>query len=175
MADPDPLLAIRRLYHFTDLRNLAMIKKLGGIWSTAKLRKGKCEFFPGGNDWSLEQDEKTGMDSYVRLCWDRRHHMEKNIRDRDASIRLVYLEIDRTILYEPNVMFTPGVANAIGMPRLTMEQAVRENRIDYDAINRRIGSLSNPVNQARRQEAERTEIIVVDHVSMKWIRNFPNG
>jgi hypothetical protein len=42
---PDPLLAITKLYHFTDVRNLPVIKRLEGLWSTAKLRKGKCEFF----------------------------------------------------------------------------------------------------------------------------------
>ena len=112
---PDPLLAITKLYHFTDVRNLPLIKKLDGIWSTLKLKKGKCDFFPGGNQWSLDQDVSTGMDYYVHLCWDRNHHMEKNIRERDKDIRLFYLEIDRLILYEPGVVFTPGVANAIGV------------------------------------------------------------
>ena len=85
---PDPLLAISRLYHFTDVRNLPLIKQLGGLWSTAALREGECEFFPGGNQWSLDQDGRTGMDEYVHLCWDRNHHMEKNIRDRDKDIEL---------------------------------------------------------------------------------------
>jgi hypothetical protein len=172
---PDPLLAITKLYHFTDVRNLPMIKKLDGIWSTAKLRKGKTEFFPGGNQWSLDQDVKTRMDYYVHLCWDRNHHMEKNIMERDKDIKLFYLEIDRLILYEPGVLFTPGVANAVGMPKHTLQKAVDDGMIDYDALNRRIGSLRDPTNQARRQNAERTEILVPERVAMKWITNFPNG
>jgi hypothetical protein len=67
MAAPDPLLAIMKLYHFTDVRNLPMIKKLDGLWSTAKLKNGTCEHFSGGNDWSLDQDARTGMDYYVHL------------------------------------------------------------------------------------------------------------
>ena len=172
---PDPLLAITKLYHFTDVRNLPMIKKLDGLWSTAKLRKGKCEFFPGGNDWSLEQDARTGMDYWVHLCWDRNHHMEKNMSDRDKDIRLFYLEIDRLILYEPGVVFTPGVANASGMVKHAVQEAVDGGMIDYDALNRNIGSLRDPANQARRQKAERTEILVPERVAMKWIKNFPNG
>lgn len=172
---PDPLLAITKLYHFTDVRNLPLIRKLDGIWSTLKLKKGKCDFFPGGNQWSLDQDVSTGMDYYVHLCWDRNHHMEKNIRERDKDIRLFYLEIDRLILYEPGVVFTPGVANSIGMPKHTIQEAVDGGMIDYDALNRRIGSLRDSSNQARRQRAERTEILVPEHVAMKWIRNFPNG
>ncbi len=113
MAEPDPLLAINRLYHFTDRRNLPEINRLGGIWSTAALHRGKFEFFPGGNQWSLDQDISTGMDEWVHLCWDRHHHMEYNITARDKEIKLFYLEIDRMILYEPDVMFTPKVANSI--------------------------------------------------------------
>jgi hypothetical protein len=175
VVEPDPLLAIKRLYHFTDVRNLPKIRELHGLWSTAELRKGGTDFFPGGNDWSLEQDGKTGMDYYVHLCWDRNHHMEKNIRDRDKEIKLFYLEIDRKILYEEGVMFTPGVANSVGMPTLTIKQAVEDKLIDYDAINRNIGSLYHRDNQMRRQKAERTEIIIPRHLPMKWITNFPNG
>jgi hypothetical protein len=174
-APPDQLLAIAKLYHFTDVRNLPMIKKLQGIWSTAKLRKGRTEFFPGGNQWSLDQDVNTGMDYYVHLCWGKNHHMEKNIRDRDKDIKLFYLEIDRLILYEAGVVFTPGVANAVGMKKHTIQEAVAGEMIDYDAINRRIGSLLDSSNQARRQKAERTEILVPERVAMKWITNFPNG
>src|SRR5262245_45931010 len=112
---PDPLLAITKLYHFTDVRNLPMIRKLDGLWSTAKLRKGKCDFFPGGNDWSLEQDARVGMDYYVHLCWDTGHPMEHYIKNRDKDIKLFHLEIDRAILYQPGVRFSPGVANASGM------------------------------------------------------------
>jgi len=175
LAAPDSLLAITKLYHFTDIRNLPMIKKLDGIWSTAKLKRGKCEFFPGGNEWSLEQDVHTGMDYYVHLCWDRNHHMEKNIRERDGNIKLFYLEINRLILYESGALFTPGVANASGMVTYSVREAVDGGMIDYDALNRRIGSLCDPTNQARRQRAERTEILVPERVAMKWITNFPNG
>jgi hypothetical protein len=47
--------------------------------------------------------------------------------------------------------------------------------IDYDAINRKIGSFSISANQLRRQAAEKTEILVPRRVPMKFIKNFPNG
>jgi hypothetical protein len=172
---PDPLLAITKLYHFTDVRNLPLIRKLDGLWSTAKLKKGNTEFFPGGNQWSLDQDVNTGMDYYVHLCWDKNHHMEKNIRERDKDIKLFYLEIDRLILYEKGVLFTPDVANGKNVPRHTVPEAVAGEMIDYDALNRKIGSLRESANQMRRQKAERTEILVPERVAMKWITNFPHG
>src|SRR5579863_9923641 len=123
----DPLLRIPHLYHFADVRNLPLIQKLQGIWSTAKLRKGKCEFFPGGNQWSLEQDERFGMDYYVHLCWALGHPMEWYIKQRDSSIELKYLQIDRSILYEDGVRFSPGVANAVDMNTFSVQEAVDGN------------------------------------------------
>ena len=70
------------------------------------------------------------MDYYVHLCWDKNHHMEKNIRERDKDIKLFYLEIDRLILYEKGVVFTPGVANAVGMAKHTIQEAVAGEMID---------------------------------------------
>jgi hypothetical protein len=172
---PDPLLQILRLYHFTDVRNLPMIKKLDGLWSTAKLKKGRCEFFAGGNDWSLEQDARVGMDYYVHLCWDAGHPMEWYIKQRNKDINLIYLEIDRVILYEPGVVFSSGVSNASGMVTHSVQEAVDGGMIDYDAINRNIGSFYHAENQARRSRAEKSEILVPERVPMKFIKNFPNG
>ena len=101
--------------------------------------------------------------------------MEKNIRDRDKDIKLFYLEIDRLILSEPGVLFTQDVANGKNVPKHTVQHAVDGGMIDYDALNRKIGSLHESANQARRQKAERTEILVPERIAMKWITNFPNG
>lgn len=174
-AAPDPLLRIPHLYHFTDTRNLPMIEKLQGLWSTAKLRKGKCEFIAGGNQWSLEQDERFGMDQYVHLCWATGHPMEWYIRQRDASIRLKHLRIDREILFQPGVRFSPGVANAVGMETYSIEQARDGEMIDYDAFYGNIGPLWQPEPQARRSKAEKSEILVPNHVPLKYILNLTNG
>lgn len=175
VAAPDPLLRIPYLYHFTDVRNLPAIKELGALWSTAKLREAEREFFPGGNDWSLDQDQRTGMHEFVHLCWVLRHPMEWNIRQRDATIRLKYLRIDRQILYEPGVRFSPGVANAVGMGTYSIEEARDSDMIDYEALYGNIGPLYQAGPQARRAAAEQCEILVPDHIPMRLITNFPNG
>ncbi len=169
----DPLLAITRLFHFTAETNLPNIRAHGGIYATALLREMGIEFTPGGNDLSLRLDAEGGMDQYVHLCWDYGHPMEWYVSNR--GIRVKYLEIDRSILYEPTARFCPGVANANGMCTHTVPEAVEGGMIDYDAINRRIGSLREPDNQERRKQAERTEILIPDFVPMRFIRNFPNG
>ena len=161
------------MYHFTPETNLADIKKHDGIWATAELHKMGVEFVPGGNELSLNQDVAVGMDKYVHLCWDLGHHMEYHVKNR--GIKVTYLQIDRLILYEPGVLFTPGVANSNNMSTYSVQEAVVGGMIDYDAINRKIGSFYPPANQARRRKAERSEILVPEFVPMKFITNFPNG
>jgi hypothetical protein len=173
MMVPDSLLAITRLFHFTPEANLANIRAHGGIYATARLREMDIKFTPGGNELSLRLDAEGGMDQYVHLCWDYGHPMEWYVSNRGVRVR--YLEIDRAILYEPTTLFCPGVANANGMTTCSVQEAAGGGMIDYDAINGRIGSLREPENQARRREAERTEILVPDFVPMRFMRNFPNG
>jgi ssDNA thymidine ADP-ribosyltransferase DarT-like protein len=125
MRARDPLVRVPCLYHFTDVRNIPYIRKRKAILCTARLREKGYTFFAGGNDWSLEQDQRLGMDCYVHLCWTRGHPMEWHIRQRDAEIRIIYLQIDRSILFEPGVLFTPGVANALGMTSHSIPDATK--------------------------------------------------
>ncbi|MFZ0845265.1 MAG: DarT ssDNA thymidine ADP-ribosyltransferase family protein [Pseudolabrys sp.] len=64
-------------YHFTDTRNIPGIKAANGILSRreATRLKQKIEAV-GGNDWSVEADDRTGMDAYVHLCFTNEHPME---------------------------------------------------------------------------------------------------
>jgi uncharacterized membrane protein YfcA len=98
-----------------------------------------------------------------------------SLRQRDAGVRVIYLQIDRSILYEPGVLFTPGVANAVGMTSHSIPEAVKGDMIDFEALYGNIGSLREAGPQARRQKAERAEILVPKRVSIKLIKNLPNG
>jgi hypothetical protein len=63
MSPVDPLLRIPSLYHFTDRRNLPLVRELGGLYPIAELRERKIEIpAPGGNHWSQEADGRMGMD-----------------------------------------------------------------------------------------------------------------
>ena len=159
--------------HFTDKRNFVMIQKLDGLWSTAKLREMGIEFFAGGNEWSLDQDQRFGLDQFVHLCWDYGHPMAYYVRERGDGIQLFYLQIAPAILDEPGVLFSPGVSNAVGMRTYSVREAVDGNMIDHDALERKIGSLREPAAQERRQKAEKSEILVPDHLPLKFILNLP--
>jgi hypothetical protein len=170
----DPLLRIPHLYHFTCKRNLPSIKELDGVYSTARLKEMGAKYYPGGNQWSLDADAMSGMDQYVHLCFTVDHPMEKGARDDGRIESPVYLKIDRLILDEAEVRFSAGVSNKSGMSIFSVEEARDRNLIDYNVLYTYM-PWSDPQIQARRQAAERCEILVPDYVSMKFIRNFPNG
>lgn len=176
MAGLDDLAQIRGLFHFTDRRNLVLIREHGGILSSRRLRERGVEFQSGGNQWSIDQDLRTGMDQYVHLCWDYGHPMAYQMTRREGSPRVEYLKIDRAILELEGVMFSPDVANsANARPLCTIKEACENGMIDYDAINRKIGSLYVLENYRRRVAAELSEILVPDIVELKFVLEFPNG
>lgn len=176
MAGIDDLAHIKRLYHFTDARNLPLIKEHGGILSSRLLREMEIEFQIGGNQWSIDQDLRTGMDAYVHLCWDLGHPMAYNITQRGGGPKVVYLKIDRSILERDGVMFSRDVANSKNArPLVTVHEACEAGMIDYDAINNKIGSRLIKENYDRRVAAELSEILVPDLVEIDLIIDFPNG
>ena len=64
MATRDPFkrYAVTNFYHFTDRRNLTLIREFGGLFSLARLMEREIMIpAPGGNDWSHEADEKKGL------------------------------------------------------------------------------------------------------------------
>jgi hypothetical protein len=176
MAGMEDLAQIKQLYHFTDARNLPVIKEHGGILSSKLLREMGIEFQSGGNQWSIDQDLRTGMDAYVHLAWDYGHPMAYNIRQREGKPKVVYLKIDRSILERDGVMFSRDVANSNNArPLVTVREACEGGMIDYDAITNKIGSRLIQENYDRRVAAELSEILVPDLVEMDLIIDFPNG
>jgi ssDNA thymidine ADP-ribosyltransferase, DarT len=173
-ATSDPLLRVPHLYHFTDVRNLPSIKDLDGIHATARLNEMGVKFYAGGNELSLQLDQQSKMDQFVHLCFDLRHPMESSIKSRDSEAQVLYLKIDPAILYQDGVRFSTGVANALGAQRFTIEEARQGNMIDYQVLYTYM-PWSDPKVQSRRHASELCEILVPDYVSMKSIRNFPNG
>jgi hypothetical protein len=118
MAKKDPFLryAVTSFYHFTDRRNLLMIKEHGGLYSLAMLRKMKIEIpAPGGNEWSHDADGRIGLDRYVHLCFRPTHPMEYVARQDGRIVDSVYLQIHPDVLKVDGVMYTAGVSNKSGM------------------------------------------------------------
>jgi hypothetical protein len=72
----DPLKRIPVLYHFTDRRNLDLIRELGGLHPLAELKRKEVEIpAPGGNEWSQAYPIKQAAEMidfevlYTRTDW----------------------------------------------------------------------------------------------------------
>lgn len=164
---------IKQLYHFTDRRNISLIRELGGLYSLAFLKLFGIEIpAPGGNDWSQQEDCRLGMDKYVHLCFRNNHPME-HIAKNDGRIQSsIFLNINPIVLQKPGVLFTEEVANKSGCTRYTIEQA--EKIIDFEVLYQRTDWNDSSI-QSRLKKVEKYEILVPDTIPMKLIRNISNG
>jgi hypothetical protein len=175
MGPPDPLSRIKWLCHFTDKRNLPSILEMGGLWSTAKLREmGVKDFHPGGNEHSLNADQMFGMDQYVHLCFKGNHPMEYLAKQDSRIQKTLWLYIDdaASVLKMDGVLYCPGVSNKSGMETCTIEEA--RNKIDYVALYEYLDWRVSE-NYLRRLAAEKCEILVPDHLPLKYFKKYlPN-
>lgn len=161
------------LFHFTERENLASIEKHDGLWSLARLNAAGISIpKPGGNDWSREADTLKAMDEYVHLCFTTSHPMEYCARQEGHLSDVVYLRIDPAILTHDGVCFSPGVSNKSGVPIVPIEEAV--GLIDFDVLYTHM-DWKDPEVQARRQTVEKYEILVPDHVPLRFLRRLLNG
>ena len=170
----DPRRRLEDLLHFTDERNLPRIRECGGLWSTAQLRQAEIEFFPSGDDASLALDTRSGMDAYVHLCFRGGHPMAHRVVERNPGMTLKYLRIDRSIVYEPGVMFVPGVGYAHGVTPVPVEDACAQGLIDFAVLYTWMDWNDSAI-QERRKAAELCEILVPEQVALAFIKNMPNG
>ena len=164
--------AVTNFYHFTDRRNLALIREVGGLLSLAKLRELEIEIpAPGGNYWSHEADERKGLDEYVHLCFKNTHPMEYVVRREGRIEDSIFLRIHPEVLEFEGVKFTPDVSNKSGVLIHPIDDA--REMIDFEVLYTRT-DWKDPVIQGRLQQAEKCEILVPDKIPLELIRNLPD-
>lgn len=169
----DPLAQIPELYHFTDRRNLAMIRELGGLFSMAALKaKGIAVPAPGGNQWSQDADGMKGMDQYVHLCFRSTHPMEFRAREEGRIQDSIFLQVHPDVLHWEGVRFTPDVSNKSGVSMYTMADA--RTLIDFQVLYTRT-DWKDPAIRHRLSQAEKCEILVPNRIPLELIRNLPHG
>ena len=171
MSAADPLQQITLLYHFTDRRNVPIIRRHGGLYPMAELKRlGISVPAAGGNEWSQDADGYFGMDKYVHLCFRSNHPMEFLARQEGRIQDSIFLEIHPSVLQWPGVMFTPDVSNKSGVSTHTIAQA--RTMIDFQVLYTRT-DWSDPVIQQRLKQAEKCEILVPQLIPLTHIRNLP--
>lgn len=174
MVKVDRLARVTWLYHFTDSRNIPSIRELGGLWSTAKLREMRIKFYPGGNQHSLDADRMFGMDRFVHLCFSIQHplaHLASN-DGRIEKLQWIYIDDAQGIFELEGARYCPDVANKSGAEHYPIE--IARDAFDVEAlswIDFRVGN-----NQTRKQAVEKCEILVPDHVPLKFFEErLPRG
>lgn len=171
MANKDRLQRVGSLFHFTDSRNLQSIVELGGLWSTAKLREMGIELHPGGNQHSLDADEMFGMDQYVHLCFSKQHPMAYLAANDGRIEKLEWLRIDdpAPVFEIEGAHYCSEVSNKSGanLCSIVDARASFDDVALYDYLDWRVGD-----NYARRQAVERCEILVPDHLPLKYFEKY---
>jgi hypothetical protein len=170
MPPVDPLRQITVLYHFTDRRNLALIRELGGLYPLATLKEMGVQVpAPGGNQWSRDADGIRGMDRYVHLCFRASHPMEFRAREDGRIVDSIYLQIHPEVLHWEGTRFTRDVANKSSVPINTIEEA--REIIDFEVLYTRT-NWSDPEIQQRLRQAEKHEVLVAQRIPLELVRNF---
>ncbi len=173
MPETDLLREIPYLYHFTDRRNLSLIRELGGLQPLADLLVADISIpAPGGDEGSHYVDQQRRLDHYVHLCFRNTHPMEYAARQQGRIQDTVFLQVHASVFEWEGVLFCPGMANTNGIAFHRMDEA--RQMIDYQVLYSRT-DWRDPAIQQRLRAAEKCEILVPSMIPLDLIRNLPNG
>ena len=148
-------------FHFTDTRNLDSIRR-HGLLSMKELKAAGIKPITGGNDWSLEADAHAGMDAFVHLCFVPDHPMEYIARKEKRIEQSKFIRVSPEILRIDGVRLTTDVSNKSGIMPLPVDEGLA--LLDHKAMYTRL-NFKDPEQLARRQAAEKYEILVPDRVT----------
>ena len=79
--------------------------------------------------------------------------MEFRAREEGRIIDSIFLQVHPSVLSWPNVLFAPGVANKVGVPRRPIDEAA--NLIDFEVLYAYTNWRDSGI-QERLQQAERS-------------------
>jgi ssDNA thymidine ADP-ribosyltransferase, DarT len=173
MEQTNPLHQIPLLYHFTDRRNVQLIREQGGLYPLAELEARGIEIpAPGSDEGSRIVDRRRNLHQYVHLCFKSNHPMEYVARQDGRIQDSIFLQIHASVIHWDGVLFTPGMANTNDIVFYTIAQA--QDIIDYEVLYTRT-NWSDPKIQERLQVVEKYEILVPRSIPLELIRNLPHG
>lgn len=127
---------------------------------------------PGGNQWSHDADTRSGVEEYVHLAFLDDHPMLYAAKQDGRLKDPVWLKINAEILLDPGVRFTNDVSNKKDVQILTPEQAAEQ--IDFEVLFTYM-DWKDPIIQARRRKALKSEILVPQHIPLNMILATKNG
>lgn len=155
---------IESLYHFTDSRNLASIKRHGGLFSWWQCaRQGIRITAPGGTKGSWERDRKNDLQDYVRLSFNNNQPM-MHVASRYGRVQdIKILEIDPSIIYREATLFSDVNAN-------DAEAHVGISLKSFERVRFPIATASRWVRNQEKRFFQ-AEVLVNRHVPLDLIKN----
>lgn len=158
----------RHFIHFTDAANLDSIRR-HGLLSMRQLRERGIQIpAPGGNRWSRDADEASGMDAYVHLCFKAGHPMEKSAVDGGNIKDLRHLQIRPEVIKLVGAMITNDVANKSGV--VPGPAAAMLDQLDLEVLYTRTDWRDEAIYR-RLVAAEKCELLIPNYIPPHFIIN----
>ena len=163
---------IKSIWHFTDLSNYESIKK-NGVLSLRNIINQKIDVSCfGANSLSHNLDMQKGLDKFVHLSFIKEHPMQY-IKTRDGEIpNPIWLEIDASVLFKENAIFSNEVANKHGAKIYDIDDL--KKYMDLDVLWGRT-NWRDPEIQQRRKAAKYGEIMIENKIRLEDIIGVSNG
>ena len=155
---------IECFYHFTDVKNIPLIKDLGGLCSWDFLYKNNVTIpFQGGDEKSMKYDRQYGLEDYVRLSFCQNHPMEYRLKQMGA--KLVTLRISVEVAKFANTLFSN--MNAADSRHTHGEQLSDLLKVNIEAT--KTGVVAHDDNDFKLRQAE---VMVKTFIPSDLILNF---
>lgn len=153
---------ITTLYHFTDRRNLASIRRRGGLFSWFYCEVNGWDIpYGGGNESSRRNDLRNSLHDYVRLSFCSDHPMRARLEQEGAD--LVVLEIEPQVVLWRDTLFSDmnaADANHRHSGELEMFRSIR-----FEATRKKYVAKTD--SDFKYHQAE---VLVKTHVPLRFIR-----
>ena len=168
MSSVEKLIAIlaksrNHFYHFTDSRNLPLIRIAGLTSMRLQRDQQRVAIAPGGNDWSLDADRRSGMDGYVHLCFFNDHPMEWIARQQGRIENSIFLKISPEVLRTPGALIVDTVSNRADAEPKPAEEMI--TKLDLKVIYTRT-DWKDPEVQERLRTAKKYEILIPSSIPL---------
>ena len=157
---------ITSVYHFTDKANLRTIEQYGlqSLKNILSLNIPVKHF--GAEELSHNLDQRKGLDHFVHLSFIKDHPMYYMAKKRGNIINPVWIELDLSIIFEENALFSDKVANQNGAKIFNIQQVLEF--IDFN-------KLLFEQEFKKRVEARKAEIMIQYSINTNYIKGITYG
>ncbi|MHA1252355.1 MAG: DarT ssDNA thymidine ADP-ribosyltransferase family protein [Candidatus Helarchaeota archaeon] len=158
---------IQSFWHFTDIRNLPLIKELEGLRSKKFLEKFNIwnseKIYPGGNTISHNLDKE--LDNWDKISLNFTPYTPFAYKKKQEN-HLIFIEINKKVAILKDVIFTNCNATRIrnAYSRGSGINGLKQVRFDI------IGSLPDPGNKDWRKYVQ-AEILIPNHIPINMFKS----